>query len=87
MTIPEKLRQQKARRMTELGRLARQRYLDAGGDPLRSANENYLTEEERQEYLELGRQVFDDEYINNYLQKKRQKNQQSQLSINADTHR
>ena len=63
--------------MLELGRLARQRYLDAGGDPLRSANENYLTEEEQQEYLELGRQVFDDDYINNYLQKKRQNTQQT----------
>ena len=60
--------------MGELAAIARQRYLEAGGDPLRSANENYLTEEERQEYLQLGRQVFDDEYINNYLQKKRQRN-------------
>ncbi len=77
MTISETSRQYKARRMLELGRLARQRYLDAGGDPLRSANENYLTEEEQQEYLELGRQVFDDDYINNYLQKKRQNNQQT----------
>ncbi|HCF29280.1 MAG TPA: hypothetical protein DEV81_19240 [Cyanobacteria bacterium UBA11049] len=63
--------------MGELATIARQRYLDAGGDPRRSANEKYMTEEERQEYLELARQVFDDEYIKNYLDKKRQNNQKS----------
>lgn len=77
MTKTENLKKQQADRMGELAAIARQRYLDAGGDPLRSANEKYLNEEERQEYIELARQVFDDEYINNYLQKKRQKNQKS----------
>lgn len=74
MTKTKHIKKQQADRMGELAAIARQRYLEAGGDPLRSANENYLTEEERQEYLQLGRQVFDDEYINNYLQKKRQRN-------------
>lgn len=76
MAIPEKIRQQKARRMLELSGIARQRYLDAGGNPIRSSNEKYMTKSEQQEFLELGAQVFDDEYINNYLQKKRQKGQE-----------
>lgn len=76
MTIHNNIRQQKARRMGELAAIARQRYLDDGGDPLRSANEKYMTEEEQKEFLDLGRQVFDDEYINNYRQKKNQKSQQ-----------
>lgn len=75
MTKPDPIKQQQAARMGELATIARQRYLDAGGDPQHSANEKYMTEEERQEYLGLARQVFDDEYINNYLQKKRQKSQ------------
>lgn len=77
MTKIEHIKQLQAARMGELATIARQRYLDAGGDPRRSANEKYMTEEERQEYLELARQVFDDEYIKNYLDKKRQNNQKS----------
>ncbi|XWK85683.1 MAG: hypothetical protein U7127_15800 [Phormidium sp.] len=42
--------------------MERKRYLDAGGNPRRSAsaiaNDDYLTEEERQEFFNLGRQVF-----------------------------
>ena len=75
MTIPEHSREQKGHRMLELFAAARQRYLDAGGNPHRSANEKYMTKEEQQEFLELGRQVFDDEYINNYLERKRQNHQ------------
>lgn len=84
MTKTEQIRKQQADRMGELAAIARQRYLDAGGDPLRSANEKYMSESERQEYLSLARQVFDDEYINNYLQNKRQRNQ-PQSSLNTDT--
>lgn len=67
------LKHQQAQRMTEIFRTARQQYLDAGGDPRRSAgslnggNDN-LTDEERREVIELGEKIFDDEYINNYLQ-------------------
>lgn len=67
-------RQQQAQRMIEIFRTARQRYLDAGGDPRRSAgslntNDN-LTDEERREVKELGEKIFDTEYINNYLQQR-----------------
>lgn len=46
--------------MLELFAIARQRYLDAGGHPLRSSNEKYITESEQQEFLELGGQFFAD---------------------------
>jgi hypothetical protein len=52
---------QKYQRMLELCAIARQRYLDAGGDPQTSSgslNDNsYMTTEERHEFLELGRQL------------------------------
>lgn len=76
MTKPDRLKQQQARRMLELFAIARKRYLDAGGDPRRIPSgrkgDDYMTEQERQEALELGRQVFDEEYINSYLKTKRQ---------------
>lgn len=75
MMKPEPIKIQQDRRIGELFAIARQRYLDAGGDPYRSANETWMTEAERQEFLELGRQVFDDEYINNYLERKHQSHQ------------
>lgn len=55
--------------MQEIFAIGRQRYLDAGGDPLRSANEQYLTEAERQEFLELAHQVFDEASLNAFRQK------------------
>ena len=65
-------RQQQAQRMIDIFRTARQRYLNAGGDPRRSAgslndNDN-LTDDERKEVKELGENIFDAEYINNYRQ-------------------
>lgn len=70
MTTPKETKQEMVRRMQEIFAIGRQRYLDAGGDPLRSADEQYLTEAERQEFLELARQVFDEESLNAYRQKK-----------------
>ncbi len=56
--------------MGELAKIARQRYLDAGGVPHRSANGNeWMTEEEKKEYLTLARQVYDVESLANYLKK------------------
>lgn len=51
-------------RMVELADLARQRYLDAGGDPRRAADDTYMTDEEKKEYLELGRLVFGVQFRN-----------------------
>lgn len=79
MTKPDRVKQQQASRMLELLAIARQRYLEAGGDPRRTPSgregDDYMTDRERQEALELGRQVFDDDYINNYLKTKRQNRQ------------
>jgi len=71
MTQNNQMKQQQAHRMLELFAIARQRYLDAGGDPLRTPSgrigDDYMTLPERQEALELGRQVFDQEYVNKFL--------------------
>ncbi|MBF2008332.1 MAG: hypothetical protein IGS49_23535 [Chlorogloeopsis fritschii C42_A2020_084] len=54
--------------MRELAKISRQRYLEAGGDPHRSTNgSEWMTPEERQEYLTLARQVYDSDAIANYL--------------------
>ncbi len=62
MREPTELKKQQYQRMIELSDLARQRYLDAGGDPRRCPSgrkgDDYLTDEERLEFFELGRQVF-----------------------------
>lgn len=71
MTKPNGLKQQQAQRMLKLFEIARQRYLDAGGDPLTTPSgrkgDDYMSNEERKEALGLGRQIFDEEYINNFL--------------------
>jgi hypothetical protein len=69
MTNAEQLRQQKARRLQQLSRLARERYLESGGDPYRSANEQQLTKAEQEEFQNLLSQVFDPEYIQRYREK------------------
>jgi len=69
MTNAEQLRQQKARRLQQLSRLARERYLESGGDPSRSANEQQLTKAEQEEFQNLLSQVFDPEYIQRYREK------------------
>ncbi|TRU87882.1 MAG: hypothetical protein EWV76_07345 [Microcystis novacekii Mn_MB_F_20050700_S1] len=71
-TDPEQLRQQKARRLQELSRIARERYLESGGDPSRSANEQQLTKAEQEEFQNLLSQVFDTEYIERYREKQPQ---------------
>ena len=58
MKEPTEMKTQQYQRIIELSDLARQRYLDAGGDPRRAADERYMTDEEKKEYFELGRQVF-----------------------------
>ncbi|MCC5625302.1 hypothetical protein [Nostoc sp. CHAB 5715] len=66
-------KQEQIRRLLELGSIARQRHLDSGGNPhlvVGSLNNNdTLSEEEKQEFLKLANQIFDDESIANYLKK------------------
>lgn len=62
MTEPSELKRQQYQRLTEIFDIARQRYLDDGGDPRRSPGslhgKDYLTDEEKQEIRYLGNQVF-----------------------------
>ncbi len=73
MTTTNDNSKQQISRLLELGRIARQRHLDAGGSPhlsIGSLNDNdTLTQEERQEFLDLANQVFNDESIANLLKK------------------
>ncbi|MBN3908704.1 MAG: hypothetical protein HWQ35_19800 [Nostoc sp. NMS1] len=69
MTQSNTIKHQQAQRILELFAIARQRYLDAGGNPQRTPKglkgDDYMTDEERQEALVLGRQIFPQEYIDN----------------------
>ncbi len=65
MREPTSQEKQQYERMIELSHLARQRYLEAGGDPRRAADESYLTESEKAEYFTLGRSLFGIEINNN----------------------
>ncbi|MHC5772919.1 hypothetical protein [Nostoc sp.] len=69
MTRSNTIKQQRSQRILELFAIARQRYLDAGGNPRRTPTglkgDDYMTDEERQEALVLGRQIFPQEYIDN----------------------
>jgi hypothetical protein len=80
MTKPHDIRREKDRRLGELMAIARQRFLDAGGDPRHPPSgikgDDYMTDEERQEALTIARSLFNDEYIKTYLEKKRQHNLQ-----------
>lgn len=62
MTQPTDLKQQQYRRLTEIFDIARQRYLEAGGDPTRSSGslygDEFLTDEEKAEIRALGKQLF-----------------------------
>ena len=69
---PNHPKQQQALRMREIFAIARQRYLNAGGNPRKAVDEKHMTEAEEQEFKEVLGQVLDDEYINNYLQNKSQ---------------
>lgn len=63
------LEKQQYVRLHEILLTGRQRYLEAGGDPRRCPSgrngDDYLTIEERQEALELGRSLFG-VYINEH---------------------
>jgi hypothetical protein len=65
---------QKINRLDELMALARQRYLKAGGNPHCTPSgmkgEDFLTDEERQEALALARELFNENYLNQYLKQK-----------------
>lgn len=62
MTDSTELKKQQYQRLNEIFAIARQRYLDDGGDPQQSSGshkgKDYLTEEEKQEIRYLGDLVF-----------------------------
>lgn len=62
MREPTELEKKQYARLQELTAIARQRYLNAGGDPRRCPSgrkgDDYMTDEERQESRELERQIF-----------------------------
>jgi len=62
MRKPTESEDMKYQRLKEIFALGRQRYLDAGGDPLLSGgslnSQDYLTEAEKKEIVELGQQIF-----------------------------
>ena len=62
MTNGIELKKKQYQRLTELLDLARQRYLDGGGDPNQSSGSlhgrDYLSEAEKQELRDLGDRVF-----------------------------
>ena len=64
MKQPTELEKQQYARLHEILLIGRVRYLEAGGDPRRCPSgrhgDDYLTDEERQEALELGRKLFGD---------------------------
>ena len=67
-----KLQKQQDARLAEILALGRQRYLDAGGDPRRCPSgrhgDDYLTDEERQEALMLGRKLTGVTVKDSYVQ-------------------
>lgn len=64
--------------------IARQRFLDAGGDPQHPPSglkgDDYMTDAEREEALTIARSLFNDQYIKTYLENKRQNNLQPQIN-------
>ena len=76
MTKPHDIRREQDRRLGELMAIARQRFIDAGGDPRHPPSglkgDDYMTDAERQEALTIARSLFNDEYIKTYLKNKRQ---------------
>ncbi len=62
MRKPTELEKKQYERLQEIFVTGRQRYLNAGGDPRLSGGslneQDYLTDEEKKEVLELGRQLF-----------------------------
>ncbi|MEG4865306.1 MULTISPECIES: hypothetical protein [unclassified Microcoleus] len=91
MTKPHDIRREQDRRLGELMAIlfegfanARQRLIDAGGDPRHPPSglkgDDYMTDAERQEALTIARSLFNDEYIKTYLENKRQNNLQPQIN-------
>ncbi|MBE9187154.1 hypothetical protein IQ270_21475 [Microcoleus sp. LEGE 07076] len=84
MTKPHDIRREQDRRLGELMAIARQRFLDAGGDPRHPPSglkgDDYMTDAEREEALTIARSLFNDEYIKSYLKNKRQNNLQPQIN-------
>lgn len=62
MREPTELEKKQYQRLREIFSRGRQRYLNAGGNPRLSAGslngQDYLSDAEKKEILELGRQVF-----------------------------
>ena len=62
MRKPTEIETKQYQRLREIFATGRKRYLNAGGAPRLSAGslngQDYLTDTEKQEILELGRQVF-----------------------------
>ena len=60
-------KKQQYQRLNQIFTIARQRYLDDGGDPQQSSGSHkgndYLTDEEKQEIRHLGHQVFEADSI------------------------
>ncbi|PSB51930.1 hypothetical protein C7B67_09135 [filamentous cyanobacterium Phorm 6] len=91
MTKPHDIIREQDRRLGELMAIlfegfanARQRFLDAGGDPRHPPSglkgDDYMTDAEREEALTIARSLFNDEYIKTYLKNKRQNNLQPQIN-------
>jgi hypothetical protein len=62
MREPTELEKKQYQRLQEIFNVARQRYLNAGGDPQLPGGslngQDCLTVQEKQEIIELGKQVF-----------------------------
>jgi len=62
MREPSPLEQQEYQRLREIFTVARKRYLEAGGNPQSPGGsyygQDYLSAEEKQEIVELGKRVF-----------------------------
>ncbi|MEZ2240569.1 hypothetical protein [Microcoleus sp.] len=91
MTKPHDIIREQDRRLGELMAIlfegfanARQRFLDAGGDPRHPPSglkgDDYMTDAEREEALTIARSLFNDQYIKSYLKNKRQNNLQPQIN-------
>lgn len=68
MKEPTELEKQQYQRLREIFALDRERYLEAGGDLHRAADNRYLTDEEKKEAFELGGQVFSVQVKDGYVQ-------------------
>ncbi|NER33005.1 MAG: hypothetical protein F6J93_02815 [Oscillatoria sp. SIO1A7] len=67
MRNPTEIEKKQSARLQELTAIARQRYIEAGGDPKRCPSgrkgDDYMTDEERKEAIELMRQIAGDRIV------------------------